>query len=195
MFSLSIPIRFAEMGVAVLHPQSHLVADPLFPIKRGLLRPPAKAPAKAKPNANRAHQNRRRKSSAKSPATPAPPAPPAKSLVVGHVRILKRGEVVASPATAPESKVETGAERTEEVAASVSPAPETAQSRAQKAEPAARVSAGPDRVLAGFYAGSAFITSPPPSSVPMPAFFNKKTDGLVGFVDPTSDLRRLLRLD
>ncbi|KAF8035850.1 hypothetical protein BT93_C1772 [Corymbia citriodora subsp. variegata] len=182
------------MGVAVLH-HPQVVLDPLFPRKHGLSRPAAKAPAKARPNANRAHQNRRRKSPAKSPAVASPPpAPPAKSPIMGRVRILKRGEEMASPATTVESKVVAEAERKVEVARSVSPALEMAQAPTQKAEPA-RPSAGPDRVLAGFYAGSAFITSPPPSSVPMPAFFAKKTGGMEGFVDPTSDLRRLLRLD
>lgn len=190
------------MGVAVLHPQSHhFVADPLFPRKHGhgLLQPAARPPgAKTKPSSNRAHHNRRRRSPAKSVAASSPPtpAPPAKGLVAGRVRILKRGEEIASPPPALESKVETEAARTEEGAGGASPARELAQARTQKAEPC-RVSAGggPDRVLAGFYAGSAFITSPPPSSVPMPAFFAKKTGGLEGFVDATSDLRRLLRLD
>ena len=38
------------------------------------------------------------------------------------------------------------------------------------------------------YAGSGFVSSPPPSSVPVPAFLGK--NGVA-----TSDLRRLLRLD
>ncbi|XP_030512088.1 uncharacterized protein LOC115726380 [Rhodamnia argentea] len=182
------------MGVAVLHPQNHFVPDPLFPRKHRLSQPPVKPPTKAKPNSNRGHPNRRKKSPAKSLAASPPPAPPAKNLVIGQVRILKRGEEIAAPTTALEPKVETEARRTEEGAGSVSPAPELAQARTQKAE-SARVSPWSGRVLAGFYAGSAFITSPPPSSVPMPAFFTRKTGGLDGFADPTSDLRRLLRLD
>ncbi|XP_030452771.1 uncharacterized protein LOC115674516 [Syzygium oleosum] len=173
------------MGVAVLHPQSHrFVADPLFPRKhgRGLSQPAARPPpgAKTKPSSNRAHHNRRRRSPTKSVAASSPPtpAPPAKGLAMGRVRILKRGEEIASPPPPPpalESKVETEAARTEEGAGGASPARELAQARTQKAEPC-RVSAGggPDRVLAGFYAGSAFITSPPPSSVPMPAFLQRR---------------------
>ncbi|KAE8663429.1 Detected protein of unknown function [Hibiscus syriacus] len=46
-----------------------------------------------------------------------------------------------------------------------------------------------------FYAGSAFITSPPPSSVPMPAFFAKKIEVSVKNSEATSDLRRMLRLE
>ncbi|XP_004508390.1 uncharacterized protein [Cicer arietinum] len=40
----------------------------------------------------------------------------------------------------------------------------------------------------GIYAGSAFVASPPPSSVPVPGFLGK--NGVA-----TSDLRRILRLD
>ncbi|KAE8664292.1 putative receptor-like protein kinase [Hibiscus syriacus] len=50
-------------------------------------------------------------------------------------------------------------------------------------------------VPVSFYAGSAFITSPPPSSVPMPAFFTKMAEVSVKNNDATSDLRRILRLD
>ncbi|CAK9185509.1 unnamed protein product, partial [Ilex paraguariensis] len=46
----------------------------------------------------------------------------------------------------------------------------------------------------GFYAGSAFIESPPPSSLPVPAFF-KKRSVLAEKNDATSDLRRILGLD
>ncbi|KAK7840081.1 hypothetical protein CFP56_017184 [Quercus suber] len=40
----------------------------------------------------------------------------------------------------------------------------------------------------GIYAGSAFVTSPPPSSLPVPGFLGKNGPA-------TSDLRRLLGLD
>ncbi|KAH0675392.1 hypothetical protein KY285_023193 [Solanum tuberosum] len=46
--------------------------------------------------------------------------------------------------------------------------------------------------IAEFYAGSGFSSSPPPSSLPVPAFFMKKREDNL---DATSDLRRLLRLD
>ncbi|XP_006356422.1 uncharacterized protein [Solanum tuberosum] len=46
--------------------------------------------------------------------------------------------------------------------------------------------------IAEFYAGWGFSSSPPPSSLPVPAFFKKKSEDNL---DATSDLRRLLRLD
>ncbi|XP_024994724.1 uncharacterized protein LOC112528057 [Cynara cardunculus var. scolymus] len=39
-----------------------------------------------------------------------------------------------------------------------------------------------------FFAGSPFVDSPPPSSLPLPGFFTKN------FVDPSTDLRRMLGL-
>ncbi|KAI3706850.1 hypothetical protein L6452_24867 [Arctium lappa] len=44
-----------------------------------------------------------------------------------------------------------------------------------------------------FFAGSAFADSPPPSSVPLPGFFTKNFVEAVR-VDPTTDLRRILGL-
>ncbi|KAK6927601.1 hypothetical protein RJ641_006192 [Dillenia turbinata] len=44
-----------------------------------------------------------------------------------------------------------------------------------------------------YYAGSAFSTSPPPSSLPMPSFCKLTMSN--SDVTATSDLRRLLRLD
>ena len=53
--------------------------------------------------------------------------------------------------------------------------------------------------LVDVYAGSAFSLSPSPRSVPLPSFFNKKSDDgkiISPLDDPaTRDLRRLLRLD
>jgi len=42
-----------------------------------------------------------------------------------------------------------------------------------------------------FFAGFAFVESPPPSSVPLPAFFTKNMSGTD---DPTTELRRILGL-
>ena len=63
---------------------------------------------------------------------------------------------------------------------------------------AGRLGPGPERVqkqirTSDFYAGSGHIVaSPPPSSLPFPAFFSKKEKK---FDEATSDLLRLLRLD
>lgn len=60
---------------------------------------------------------------------------------------------------------------------------------------------GSSPLLGGFYAGSAFFTSPPPSSVPLPAFCTKNIGAGAGVLtkssaeDATFDLRRILRLE
>ncbi|KAK4339458.1 hypothetical protein RND71_040920 [Anisodus tanguticus] len=85
-------------------------------------------------------------------------------LAMGEVKILKRGEVLTNQLLKENMLVE-----------------DLVLSTTDR----------PDRVpkQMNFYAGSAFVSSPPPSSLPVPAFFNKKTS------DASIDLRRLLRLD
>ncbi|XP_028799073.1 uncharacterized protein LOC114754479 [Neltuma alba] len=102
--------------------------------------------------------------------------------VMGQIKILKRGELLTdaqTPAPAP------------------APAPvvERADLLKTDLESMARMVPNPEPApvegLVGFYAGSSmFVASPPPSSVPLPAFFTKKAVS-----DATSDLRRILRLD
>ncbi|KAL8245050.1 hypothetical protein R6Q59_011308 [Mikania micrantha] len=54
--------------------------------------------------------------------------------------------------------------------------------------------AGIDSIKNGeFFAGSVFVASPPPSSVPIPGFFTKGF-GSAGRDDPTTELRRILGL-
>nr|XP_043640017.1 uncharacterized protein LOC122611114 [Erigeron canadensis] len=48
-----------------------------------------------------------------------------------------------------------------------------------------------NKIAEFFFAGSAFVDSPPPSSVPLPGFFTKS---FVKEDDPSSDLRRILGL-
>ncbi|KAA8522912.1 hypothetical protein F0562_009335 [Nyssa sinensis] len=63
------------------------------------------------------------------------------------------------------------------------PEPETVQKQIRVSD---------SKVVDGLYAGSsAFLASPPPSSLPFPAFFAKGKNNDMA----TSDLRRLLRLD
>ncbi|PWA35121.1 hypothetical protein CTI12_AA612420 [Artemisia annua] len=45
-----------------------------------------------------------------------------------------------------------------------------------------------------FFAGSAFVESPPPSSVPLPGFFTKNFVAPMQKNDPTTELRRILGL-
>jgi len=88
---------------------------------------------------------------------------------MGQIRILKRGEDVSLTEKPTEPDV-------------VSP-PEPVPAPAQI----------PD----GFYAGSAFVTSPPPSSLPLPAFFTKRNCGLseAHNQEIASQLRRVLKLN
>ncbi|KAK2358038.1 hypothetical protein P8452_77232 [Trifolium repens] len=112
------------------------------------------------------------------------------NLVMGQVKILKRGEKLSPEkfnVVEEDRKVKTTGlimdlDRPDLLLGSTDrfgPDPITMQKQI-------RVS---DSVLKdGIYAGSAFVASPPPSSVPVPGFLGK--NGVA-----TSDLRRLLRLD
>lgn len=96
---------------------------------------------------------------------------PVKNLVMGQVKILKRGEVLEALKLGfgDEDLVLSSTDR-------LGPDPDTVQKQ-----------------ISGLYAGSAsFFASPPPSSLPIPAFFEKKEKRNDA---ATSDLRRLLRLD
>ncbi|KAG6739238.1 hypothetical protein POTOM_056829 [Populus tomentosa] len=146
------------------------------------------------PRTNRAQPNRRKRSPNSSPPPRAAvPKNNNSNLVMGQVKILKRGK---EDLIEPGKKDETpkGSHNTE----------------AEKSEDLGFVSndmLGPDAVLVptqvrltesmhivnGFYAGSAFITSPPPSSLPLPGFFTKKTVNSVA-VDASSEIMKLLGL-
>ncbi|EXC22225.1 hypothetical protein L484_011949 [Morus notabilis] len=124
---------------------------------------------------------------------------PANNLVMGQVKILKRGETLSlSPArnnrgvgvVAGESnrkstakKVGAGADLVLGSTDRLGPDPETVKKQVRVSNH--KVVASAD----GLYAGSgAFFPSPPPSSVPLPAFLGKNDAA-------TTDLRRLLQLD
>ncbi|CAJ2634564.1 unnamed protein product [Trifolium pratense] len=106
------------------------------------------------------------------------------NLVMGQVKILKRGEKLSPEKfnVVEENRKVKDLDRPDLLLGSTDrfgPDPVTMQKQI-------RVS---DSVLKdGIYAGSAFVASPPPSSVPVPGFLGK--NGVA-----TSDLRRLLRLD
>ncbi|XP_061375731.1 uncharacterized protein LOC133317864 [Gastrolobium bilobum] len=116
--------------------------------------------------------------------------PATANIVMGQVRILKRGEKlspenshrgleVAVPAENRKAKVKSEEDLHLFLGSThrLGPDPVTVQKQV-------RVSDSKD----GIYAGSAFVASPPPSSVPVPGFLGKNGAA-------TSDLRRLLRLD
>ncbi|XVE71235.1 hypothetical protein DITRI_Ditri10aG0134500 [Diplodiscus trichospermus] len=172
------------MGVAVLKPEDCLKLP--NPMKHSQNPFP-------KPNrSSRAQSNRKKYSPNTSPPrlTVAPKVP-AKNLVMGEVRILKRGEhlndikKVASKKQVRFEKENVDVDLGSTNRLGPDPASVPTQIRLTDSKNSSN-----KVVPTTFYAGSAFITSPPPSSVPMPAFFTK-----TGVADATSDLRRILRLD
>ncbi|CAI0395108.1 unnamed protein product [Linum tenue] len=112
------------------------------------------------------------------------------NLVMGQVKILKRGESLDSVTESEDEKkgkreegegkkvVDLGLGSTDRLG----PEPEIVQKEIRVEEF--------NKVGDTMYAGSAFFTSPPPSSLPVPAFLGK---GGVG--DATTGLRRLLGLN
>lgn len=103
-------------------------------------------------------------------------------IVLGQVTILRRGESLDTKVKASEKK-EISKEITVYGTGRLGPDPKMV----------------PKQVRFGLpdtYAGSAFFTSPAPSSLPLPSFF-KKDCGVKELDDlaATRDLRRLLRLD
>lgn len=192
------------MTVAVLNPQDCLRENRLNRFsKQTLISPEMKYPRNANPNVNRTNRmqsNRRKRSPPPRPHITSPPSrasvgptkPPSKNnLVMGQVKILKRGEELTSTASfeAPElvSKfIEKHGDPDLGSIERLGPDPKSVPTQIRLTESKNRV--------ASFYAGSAFITSPPPSSLPLPAFFTKKSV-TVKTADATTDLRRILKLD
>ncbi|XVE97365.1 hypothetical protein REPUB_Repub03eG0013500 [Reevesia pubescens] len=170
------------MGVAVLKPEDCLK-----------LPNPMKHPKNPCPNPNRSNRKKR------SPNTSPPSRPtmgpkvPTKNLVMGQVKILKRGEDLKK--TTPEKHVTFEKENVDADLGSTNrlgPDPGSVPTQIRLTESTNNY----NKVFpVTFYAGTAFITSPPPSSVPMPAFFSKKVGVAVKNNDATNDLRRILRLD
>ncbi|KAL5995808.1 hypothetical protein ACLOJK_025878, partial [Asimina triloba] len=130
---------------------------------------------------------------------------PAKSLVMGQVTILKRGESLDAkrspefPARRADLKKSVSLTESDLIVCGVErlgPDPELVPKRAAVLSPALLRSDG-------VYAGSAFSQSPSPSSLPLPRFSKKESGGGGAPAFPTAvvddwatkDLRRLLRLD
>lgn len=177
------------MGVVVLNPQDCLKQPfshkALVSSSRHMKRPRNPNPNRA----NRAQPNRRTRRSPARPNDTAPQTgatamvqkPPADKLDMSHVKILKRGEELNETTPDPPSPKVAGRE--------------TGLNNKDLASPV-RLSRDPEsnRVM-GFYAGSSMcIESPPPSSLPLPAFFKKKSVVSTN-VEATSFLLSVLRLD
>ncbi|XAR66800.1 hypothetical protein NMG60_11013139 [Bertholletia excelsa] len=107
-----------------------------------------------------------------------------KHLVMGQVKILKRGEELRPQSAAKKKDPAVGYKDLVLCSTDrLGPEPETVQSQIRVPHL---------KSMDGLYAGSAvFLASPPPSSLPFPAFFANKEKNDAA----TSDLRRLLGLD
>lgn len=176
------------MGVAVLNPRDCLKNSSFpqsLPKIKVVTSPPAANPKPNRNSSGRGRPNNRPKRDLNRPLDDSRPArsTPASTVkpqlnqqpVMGQVKILKRGELL------------TAAPKTPSPASAPPPAPVVEQADPVKTD-LASTSSNPVKGLAGFYAGSSmFVASPPPSSVPLPAFFTKKSIN-----DPTMDLRRIL---
>ncbi|CAN0888147.1 hypothetical protein LINGRAHAP2_LOCUS15773 [Linum grandiflorum] len=150
------------MGTAVLRPQDCL-RDAFAPHDGPLLKQPPTSNRSSRHN--RAQSTNRRNRSPNSTDASSSSLSPRTRLnnfaMGGQIRILKRGEEI--------------------------------NNKEIPTKPAAKIHRKKDAELkgsmVGFYAGSAFFTSPPPSSVPVPVFLKKSVDE-----EATSDLCRLLNL-
>ncbi|KAL4319641.1 hypothetical protein GQ457_18G003040 [Hibiscus cannabinus] len=173
------------MGVAVLNPADCLKLPNPSRHPRNLRHNP-------NPNPNRMQSNRRKR----SPNTSPPSRPtvghlkaPSKNLVMGQVKILKRGEDLKESKPDNPRKLENGIGNE-----SADPDLRSTNSTAQVQPNESKT--GSDKALPpSFYAGSAYITSPPPSSVPVPAFCTKKIVAALEDDIATSALRKILRLE
>ncbi|GLT76135.1 hypothetical protein SLA2020_478120 [Shorea laevis] len=177
------------MGVAVLNPEDCL-KHPFS--KQALISPPPAMKHPRNPTTNRTNRSppRRKK---RSPNTSPPSRAvvdqrlPVKNLVMGQVKILKRGEELSKREEKPVKVEEKKGDADLGTTNRLGPDPMLVPTQVRLTESKDKCSA--------FYAGSAFITSPPPSSVPLPAFFTKKCVVAAKPDDATNDLRRILRLN
>jgi hypothetical protein len=191
------------MVVEVLSPHDCLKD----PSRQGLLSHPMKYHQRnPNPGPNRPSrpQPDRRKQQRK-PTLPNNTSPPARSpvqrtpvpqnLVIGPVKILKRGEELPKPAPfQPPSKENRSPQKQNQKVPDLGstdrfgPNPEKVPKQTRLREPI--------NPAAGFYAGSSScIASPPPSSVPLPSFFSKKRVVVSNKDEAASELLKLLRLN
>jgi len=162
-------------GVDVLLPQDYL-KDRLRRQNFSTMKPPRNQ------NPNLTRPNRGKRSPGRNGGnnnTAVVSNEPAKSLVMEQVKILKRGEPL-NEAKAPKDqpKIEVINDLALSTTDRFGPEPDLVPKK---------------MTIADFYAGFGFFDSPPPSSVPVPAFFAKK--GALTNDDPSAALRRILGLD
>ncbi|KAB2077481.1 hypothetical protein ES319_A06G103300v1 [Gossypium barbadense] len=96
--------------------------------------------------------------------------PPGKNLVMGQVKILRRGEPLVAATEKTDRRCSDGSRGDYEVDLSLGstnrlgPDPETMQKQIKLKE---------FKIGSGFYAGSSSLVSPPPSLVPVPEFLGR----------------------
>lgn len=177
------------MGVVVLNPKDCLQ----YPLISSPPKKPSRNPNLKGSNPTRAQQQRNRsnirgntsRSKNASPSIQSPvEKPPTPGLVMGQVKILKRGEEFAETSSnttnRPSIKVDTADKERKKSGVSIKGSVDNT---------------GPD---SRYFAGSfVCVPSPPPSSVPMPGFFAKMSTKSVplGNDEATNALSKLLGLD
>ncbi|XP_010265698.1 PREDICTED: uncharacterized protein LOC104603375 [Nelumbo nucifera] len=183
------------MGTAVLRSQDCLRSRfPPQTLGSPPIRPRRNPNANSNPNAMRSGRRKRtpsgfqEKESGSNRCRSSVTKLPTKNLVMGQVTILKRGEELKSVTTCDDEKqakikidIDSALCSTERLG----PEPEMVPKQIRLTD---------SKVVEGVFAGSAFLASPPPSSLPFPAFFTKKGVPNKNEV-ATIDLRQLLRLD
>jgi len=170
------------MDVAVLHPQDPLAKS--SPNHYQTMAPHFPKHSNPNPKSHRSSRSRKKRAdptpqNGSGPAQQTKPLKPQPQpqLIMGQVKILKRGEVLAQ--TTPDLQP-----RTETVEKEVITETETVEIRSTLP------STGK---VEGLYAGySLLVMSPPANSVPVPAFIKKK---MAAVNCATNDLRKMLRLD
>lgn len=219
------------MTVAVLNPQDCLMKG--YRLAKQPLLSPVKE-SRTNPNFHNHRSNRTKRSPAKSRKSnnqvssraggDTQKSPVKNNLVMGKVKILKRGEelaVLASKPVVEELTVLTPKPSVDELTV-LAPKPAVTEPEKNKSSTEStpvkkrpdldlcstdrlgpdpesvqvhiRISESRNATAPNFYAGSAFFTSPPPSSLPLPAFFNKKTDVAAVNNDATDTLIKMLNL-
>ncbi|CAH2061056.1 unnamed protein product [Thlaspi arvense] len=168
------------MGVSVLHPRDYL--NDL--LSNNSLNHPHR---QKKPVPNRCRRSPPRRQSTSSPPPVSafiPNGSKKKNLnhINNHVRILKRGEEIGDKI--PDLGVEKpDLKPTRQIRSDLMKILTQIRTSDRKSMPAL------------FYAGPVTSTSPPPSDVPLPAFFAKKSVSVFKPADATNDLIRIMRLD
>ncbi|KAK8465461.1 hypothetical protein PHAVU_009G089600 [Phaseolus vulgaris] len=185
------------MEVAVLHPHDSLANNP--PIHYRTMLPHFPNMKLSNPNPNpKLHRSSRNR---KKRADPAPqvgpdPAQHAKSLkhqpphlIMGQVKILKRGELLTQKTPDSQLPTETAVKEVTSETETVEITPTLPSTEKVEMTPILSSTEKVDGLYAGY---SLLVMSPPPNSVPLPAFITNK---IAAANCATSELRNILRLD